>query len=81
MLCAERFPARPVIREGYPKNVTAIENSTVIFECPTWADLEVYVTWAKYKLNNDTDDKMPPNTTVFKVYKNHSIFFCSHGGG
>lgn len=43
----ERFPSAPIIRDGFPKNVTAIQNSTLAFECPLISDLGAHVQWTK----------------------------------
>lgn len=51
---AERFPAKPYIKEGYPKNITALVNSTVKFECPQiLTDLEPYIQWIYTKTYPD----------------------------
>ncbi|KAK9751787.1 Immunoglobulin I-set domain [Popillia japonica] len=50
----ERFPAKPYIKEGYPKNITALVNSTVKFECPQiLTDLEPYIQWIYTKTYPD----------------------------
>lgn len=57
---------RPHIKDGFPKNVTALENSTVTFECPT-IDPNVSILWAKYQVFYDSDGTVLANTTTFKV--------------
>lgn len=63
----DRFPAKPILKEGYPKNVTALANSTVTFECPVLTDLAVWVQWAKYHAYNETDNKIIRNEVAFEV--------------
>ncbi|XP_043526639.1 fibroblast growth factor receptor homolog 1-like isoform X2 [Frieseomelitta varia] len=43
----ERFPHKPYINVDFPKNVTAVMNSTVTFKCPIVSDLEPYIQWLK----------------------------------
>ncbi|XP_003695922.1 fibroblast growth factor receptor homolog 1 isoform X2 [Apis florea] len=43
----ERFPHKPYINVDFPKNVTAVVNSTVTFKCPIVSDLEPYIQWLK----------------------------------
>ncbi|XP_026301103.1 fibroblast growth factor receptor homolog 1 isoform X2 [Apis mellifera] len=43
----ERFPHKPYINVDFPKNVTAVVNSTVAFKCPIVSDLEPYIQWLK----------------------------------
>ncbi|XP_050462959.1 fibroblast growth factor receptor homolog 1 isoform X2 [Cataglyphis hispanica] len=43
----ERFPHKPYINEDFPKNVTALVNSTATFRCPIVSDLEPYIKWVK----------------------------------
>ncbi|XP_076759206.1 fibroblast growth factor receptor homolog 1 isoform X3 [Xylocopa sonorina] len=43
----ERFPHKPYINVDFPKNVTAVVNSTVTFKCPIVSDLEPYMEWVK----------------------------------
>lgn len=57
---------RPYIRNGFPKNVTAMENTTVTFQCPT-IDPNASILWAKYQAFNDSDGSFMANTTTFKV--------------
>ncbi|XP_022914884.2 fibroblast growth factor receptor homolog 1-like isoform X2 [Onthophagus taurus] len=41
----ERFPAKPNIVSGYPKNVSAVVNSTVELECPQLSDSLPFIHW------------------------------------
>lgn len=36
-----------MIRNGYPKNVTAIRNSNISFSCPTYTDYGIQIQWHK----------------------------------
>ncbi len=64
--CLDRFPSRPVLKEGYPKNITALENSTVTFDCPIISDLEPHIMWAKFRASNGSS-KIPNNVHKFPV--------------
>lgn len=64
---ADRFPARPYILDDYPKNVTVLENSTAQFSCPVIEDIATHITWAKYKVFNDTDGNITPTTERLEV--------------
>lgn len=63
----DRFPAPPVITEGYPKNVTALIGSTATFRCPLFSDLGVFVQWAKYHAYNKSDNKILRHETESEV--------------
>lgn len=65
----DRFPARPYILEGYPKNITALVNATVVFDCPNIADIAPHIQWAKYRAFNDSDGnlKAKPDIIQFEV--------------
>lgn len=63
----ERYPHRPVIQDGFPKNITARPNATVTFSCPVIADLEVFIQWAKYPAFNDSDVKVWNNGSLLEV--------------
>ncbi|KAJ8986250.1 hypothetical protein NQ317_009957 [Molorchus minor] len=53
----ERFPSKPYIKEGYPKNLTVLENRTAIFACPqVIVDLEPYIQWFRVDRYTDIDD-------------------------
>jgi hypothetical protein len=49
---SDRYPSRPMIESAYPKNLTVVENSTAIFECPVLGDLAVHIQWER-SLNRD----------------------------
>lgn len=53
---AERFPAKPYIKEGFPQNTTVLVNTTAIFECPVvfTETLEPYIEFLR-PLNFSTD--------------------------
>ncbi|XP_046685645.1 fibroblast growth factor receptor homolog 1-like isoform X2 [Homalodisca vitripennis] len=62
----ERFPHKPYIKDGFPRNVTALVNSSVRFECSTISDLEPYVQWMRVSFKPGDDDKMPNGTEIFE---------------
>ncbi|XP_043269981.1 fibroblast growth factor receptor homolog 1-like isoform X2 [Venturia canescens] len=62
----ERFPHKPYINEGFPKNVTALINTTVTFRCPIISDLEPYMQWVKVAEYPD-DAEGPPNGTLLQA--------------
>lgn len=45
--------------EGYPKNITVIENSNATLHCKVLVDQSVHITWAKTRVLNETDVLMP----------------------
>lgn len=63
---SERFPHKPYINEGFPKNTTAVLNSTVTFRCPIVSDLEPYITWAKVTEYPD-DQEISPQGILLQV--------------
>lgn len=72
-LWLDRFPARPYIKEDYPKNVTVLRNETAEFSCPVLSDLAEHITWVKAKAYNDSDGNIKPGTVRLEV--NHSNMF------
>lgn len=62
----ERFPHKPYIKEDFPKNVTALVNSTVTFKCPIMSDLEPFIQWLKLA-EYPGDEKEMPNGTLVQV--------------
>ncbi|KAG5311093.1 FGFR1 factor, partial [Acromyrmex insinuator] len=66
----ERFPHKPYINEDFPKNVTALVNSTAIFRCPIVSDLEPFIQWIKVAKNPGDQEDSPPNGTVLQVGTN-----------
>lgn len=73
----DRFPARPLIKENYPKNTTVLANSTAQFECPIITDLSAHIQWAKYRAHNDSHVA----TLGMKVQPQHAVYIHSGGGG
>lgn len=66
----ERYPSKPYIKDGYPKNITVLINTTAEIECPIIiADLEPFIQFLY--LGNQTDmseDGGPPtNATLLQV--------------
>ncbi|TGZ49373.1 Fibroblast growth factor receptor [Temnothorax longispinosus] len=65
---AERFPHKPYINEDYPKNVTALVNSTATFRCPIVSDLEPYIEWYKVaEYPGDQEDSPKAKGTLIQV--------------
>ncbi|XP_066599308.1 fibroblast growth factor receptor homolog 1-like isoform X2 [Prorops nasuta] len=64
----ERFPHKPYIKEDFPKNVTALVNSTVQFDCPLLSDLEPYIQWLKVAEYPEDREELP-NGTVLQAGK------------
>ncbi|KAK0096930.1 hypothetical protein PV326_003858 [Microctonus aethiopoides] len=60
----ERFPHKPYINEGFPKNTTALLNTTVIFRCPIVSDLEPYIQWVKVAECPDEQKDSPKGTLL-----------------
>ena len=67
---SDRYPSAPIIVEGFPRNQTVLENSTVMFECPLISDLGVHVEWAKFKTDSTTNATIPKNISKFEVIIN-----------
>ncbi|XP_008545784.1 fibroblast growth factor receptor homolog 1 isoform X2 [Microplitis demolitor] len=55
----ERFPHKPYINEGFPKNATVAINGTISFRCPIVSDLEPYIQWLKVAEYPDDHEKTP----------------------
>uniref|UniRef100_A0A336M9J8 receptor protein-tyrosine kinase n=1 Tax=Culicoides sonorensis TaxID=179676 RepID=A0A336M9J8_CULSO len=51
----DRFPARPYVKEGYPRNVTVLVNTSAFFSCPIISDLAPHVLWYNLHILNETD--------------------------
>ncbi|XP_070149277.1 fibroblast growth factor receptor homolog 1 isoform X2 [Polyergus mexicanus] len=60
----ERFPHKPYINEDFPKNVTALVNSTAIFRCPIVSDLEPYIKWVKVAEYPGDQEDSPKGTPL-----------------
>ncbi|XP_076295865.1 fibroblast growth factor receptor homolog 1 isoform X2 [Lasioglossum baleicum] len=60
----ERFPHKPYIKEDFPKNMTALVNSTVIFKCPIMSDLEPFIQWLKTAEYPGNEKNVPNGTLV-----------------
>ncbi|XP_026675993.1 uncharacterized protein LOC103524924 [Diaphorina citri] len=61
----ERYPHKPYIKDGFPSNITALVNSTAIFECPPLSDLEPHLKWLK--VTNVSEGEETPNGTLLQV--------------
>lgn len=61
----ERYPHKPYVKEDYPRNVTALVNTTVMFNCPTYSDLEPHIQWVKMPhMFEEGTDPMEDNSTL-----------------
>lgn len=61
----ERYPHKPYVKEDYPRNVTARVNTTVMFNCPTYSDLEPHIQWVKMPhMFEEGTDPMEDNSTL-----------------
>ncbi|XP_046625083.1 fibroblast growth factor receptor homolog 1-like isoform X1 [Neodiprion virginianus] len=61
----ERFPHKPYINLGYPKNVTAQLGSSVQFKCSIVSDLEPNIQWLK--VYGSPEEDREPNGTQIEV--------------
>lgn len=61
---SDRYPSKPVIESGYLRNITAVENSTAVFECKVLSDLGVHIWWERARYINET-----VNTVKLEVFK------------
>lgn len=66
----ERFPSKPYIKDGFPKNITALVNSTAKLECPQIiADLEPFLQWIRTNSSiMDSEDALP-TSNVLQVFQ------------
>ncbi|XP_074100315.1 fibroblast growth factor receptor homolog 1 isoform X2 [Cotesia typhae] len=55
----ERFPHKPYINEGFPKNATVAINDSITFRCPIVSDLEPFIQWLKVNEYPDDHEKSP----------------------
>lgn len=73
----DRLRSRPIIAEGYPKNLTLLVNMTGRFECKVLTDLEPFITWVKHDINGRNDSNITSSETVIRTsideIRNHSI--------
>lgn len=67
VVCIDRFPARPYIKEGFLHNVTVLVNSTATLECRTISDLEPHIEWIKFHIVDNTNPNIPENITKLEV--------------
>lgn len=68
-LFPERFPHKPYIKEGFPKNVTVLVNSEAQFECPTLSDSdsEPCVLWMRVSSDVGHEETPPNGTEILEV--------------
>lgn len=50
---SDRYPSKPIIESTYPRNLTVVENSTAVFECPVLGDLGVHIQWERARYQDD----------------------------
>lgn len=63
----ERISHKPIIRDGYPKNLTVYVGETARFECRFISDLQPFVRWVQhFKINDSYHDEkgMPYIKTI-----------------
>lgn len=65
---SDRFPSPPIISEGYPKNLTVVENSTATLNCPILSDLEAHIEWAKFYSSNTSKIEIPKDVSKLEVF-------------
>ncbi|XP_037920343.1 fibroblast growth factor receptor homolog 1-like isoform X1 [Hermetia illucens] len=77
LIIQDRLRSRPIIAEGYPKNLTLLVNMTGRFECKVLTDLEPFITWVKHDINGRNDSNITSSETVIRTsideIRNHSI--------
>lgn len=66
-LCLERFPHKPYINIGYPKNATVVVNSTATFKCPIVSDLEPFMQWVRVD-EKPSEQNNTLNGTLLQVH-------------
>lgn len=80
----ERFPSAPIIRDGFPKNVTAIVNTTLAFECPLISDLGAHVQWTKVNASSQVSNSSFTNNvsklevSVTRTHASTQLYLFSH---
>jgi hypothetical protein len=67
----ERFPHKPYIKEGFPKNVTTLAGDLAVLQCPTLSDLEPYIQWLKVNFSQINDSFSIPQGVVVQVETQH----------
>jgi len=63
----ERFPHKPYIKEGFPKNVTVLAGDLAVLQCPTLSDLEPYIQWLKVNFSQINDSLSVPQGMIVQV--------------
>ncbi|XP_028982371.1 fibroblast growth factor receptor 3-like [Diachasma alloeum] len=64
----ERFPHKPYINEGFPKNETVVFYNNVTFRCPIVSDLEPFIQWVKVD-DYPNDNSAPPNGSLLQLWR------------
>lgn len=70
MFITERYPHKPYIKEGFPRNLTVLVGSDATFECPLYADLSAFYQWFRLPPGSPSSDaggEEPPNGTLIQV--------------
>lgn len=65
--------------DGYPKNITVLENDTATFSCPPVSDLSPYLVWYAMKVENETNINSLPQE--FKLQVPRLCILTVPGGG
>ncbi|XP_059486028.1 fibroblast growth factor receptor homolog 1-like isoform X2 [Neocloeon triangulifer] len=60
----ERFPHKPYIKEGFPRNMTVVAGDLAVLQCPTLSDLEPYIQWLKVNISSTNDDSSVPQGVI-----------------
>ncbi|KAF5275343.1 hypothetical protein FQR65_LT04171 [Abscondita terminalis] len=67
----ERYPSKPYIKDGYPKNITTLVNTNATFTCPqVLLDLEPFLQWigpSSFQPDLANNETTTFNWTVIKV--------------
>ncbi|CAB3373127.1 Hypothetical predicted protein [Cloeon dipterum] len=66
----ERFPHKPYIKEGFPRNTTVVVGEIAALQCPTLSDLEPYIQWIKTNISTITDDSEFPQGVIVQTNTN-----------
>ncbi|XP_014481673.1 PREDICTED: fibroblast growth factor receptor homolog 1-like isoform X2 [Dinoponera quadriceps] len=73
----ERFPHKPYINVDFPKNVTALVNSTAVFRCPIVSDLEPFIQWMKVPDYPGDQEEVPKDGKKLKTDNPEVLKLCN----
>ncbi|XP_034235544.1 fibroblast growth factor receptor homolog 1-like isoform X2 [Thrips palmi] len=67
----ERFRHKPYVKEGFPRNATALVGASASFECPLYADLSAFYQWFRLSPEDGAASAggrgdEPPNGTLIQ---------------